>query len=240
MKLHINGKVILTDPMLGKKDSIRSFAGIAKNPTVELPIDPYQIIDGVDFCLVSHTHPDHFDDWSFENIPKSMKIYCQPCDETVFKEKGFQNVEVIENNVNVDGIEIIRTNGEHGSGEILKMMGIVSGFVIKSHDNPTVYWIGDSILNNDVRETMRMHNPDYVITHSGGAAIPGFNPILMDQKETIDILDIIPSTRIIAIHMNALDHCRVTRDILREYAASKAIGIGKLIIPDDGEILELQ
>jgi len=37
MKLTYAGKTILTDPMLSAKNAYDPFAGVARNPTVELP-----------------------------------------------------------------------------------------------------------------------------------------------------------------------------------------------------------
>jgi len=238
MKLYINGKVILTDPMLGKKDSMGSFGGFTRNPTVELTSDPFELINDVDFCLVSHMHPDHFDEWSSQHLPKHLKIICPPYDQQELIKKGFTNVEPINDILNIDGIEITRTPGQHGSGLILKMMGNVSGFVIKSQDNPTIYWVGDSILTNEVRETILLHKPNYVIAHSGGASFPFFNQIIMDHIETVNIFNILNPIKVIAIHMESLNHCKVSRNTLRNYATQHNI-TDDLIIPEDGQTCDL-
>ena len=39
MRLNYAGQTILTDPMLSPKDTIDSWAGVARNPTVELPYE---------------------------------------------------------------------------------------------------------------------------------------------------------------------------------------------------------
>ena len=55
------GKKILVDPMLSSKGAFESFAGVEINPTVELKMPVYEIVEGVDLVLVTHTHVDHFD-----------------------------------------------------------------------------------------------------------------------------------------------------------------------------------
>ena len=90
MKITYAGRTILTDPMLSPKDAIRSFAGIAKNPTVELPFQTEDIVTDVESVVVTHVHPDHFDKAASEALPKTIPVFCQPGDEAKLAEGGFQ------------------------------------------------------------------------------------------------------------------------------------------------------
>ena len=71
------GKRFLIDPMLAEKDAYPGFAGTARahlrNPLVELPVPIERLLD-VDAIIVTHTHPDHWDDAAAAAIPKSMLI----------------------------------------------------------------------------------------------------------------------------------------------------------------------
>ena len=63
-------------------------------------------------------------------------------------------------------------------------------------------------------------NPDYIVVNSGGAIFPEFSktdgPIIPDENEVMQILDELPShIKLIAVHMDAIDHCQTTRAILR-------------------------
>ncbi|MEL6263961.1 MAG: MBL fold metallo-hydrolase, partial [Cyanobacteria bacterium J06626_6] len=60
-KLTYSGQTLLLDPMLSEKGALPSFAGIAPNPTIDLPVEVASILEGVDAVLVSHMHADHFD-----------------------------------------------------------------------------------------------------------------------------------------------------------------------------------
>jgi len=237
MKINFSEKVILTDPMLGKKHSVQSFAGIEENPTVELKEEVSSILNGVDFILASHFHPDHFDEEALKVIDKETAIYCQPGDENHYLEAGFKNVFPVETEVEIDGIKIRRTSGKHGKGEILKMLGEVSGFILEAKNEPTTYWIGDSILCEEVREVLKSNKLDVIVTHSGRAVIPGYDAILMDDKETIEIAKMLPEAKVVAIHMDSLDHCPITRKVLGE--SVKKEEIKNILIPADGETIKL-
>lgn len=53
--IEYNGKKILVDPMFSPKGAIDSWAGIQKNPTVELKMPIEKIVKDVDLVLVSHS-----------------------------------------------------------------------------------------------------------------------------------------------------------------------------------------
>lgn len=237
MKFTYAGKTILTDPMLSEQGVIRSFAGIAPNPTVSLPFAVEEIVARIDGVLVSHTHPDHFDDIAGKSIPKNIPIFCQPEDQNVLKEAGFQGIEVVDAVYEWQGITFTRTGGKHGSGPILEHMGNVSGFVLQAKGEPTVYWVGDSIFCEDVEQVINMFKPDIIITHSGGATIPGFPPIIMDGEQTISLIKACPYAKIVAVHLESLDHCTVSRGKLREMAHLAGISPLSFFIPADGETL---
>ena len=237
MKINYAGQTVLTDPMLSPKDAIDSFAGVARNPTVELPLPVEQILDGVDGVLVSHGHPDHFDSAASAALPKTLPVLCQPDDELRMTEEGFQTVIPVETNNEWNGITITRTGGRHGSGKILERMGSVSGFVLQADGEPTVYWVGDSIWCEPVQEAITKFHPEVVITHSGGATIPGFDPIIMDIDQTIATAKASPEAIIVAIHMEALDHCPVSRVNLRQKAEKELNRPHRIMIPKDSEVI---
>lgn len=235
MRIEFAGKTFLADPMLSPKGAIQSFAGISPNPTIELPFSADEVIKGINAVLASHTHPDHFDKPAMDLLSKQLPVFCQKPDENLLKENSFQNVTVVEKSVVWENITITKTGGKHGSGEILNMMGEVSGFILQAKGEPTIYWIGDAIWGEEVENAIKTYNPEIIITHSGGAVIPGFPAILMDANETITVLKAAPNAKIVAIHMEALDHCTVTRNALRELANNNGITWKRLIIPNDGE-----
>ncbi len=240
MRLNFAGHVFLTDPMLSQKGEIQPFAGVASNPTVDLPMSVDEILTGVDAVVVSHLHPDHFHRAAEQAVLKTKPVFCQPEDEAQIRSAGFENVIPVAETINWNGITITRFRGQHGTGPILEMMGTVSGFVFQAKNEPTILWSGDTIWCPPVAETVRRFNPDFILTHSGGAQKPGFEPIVMDARQTIETARSAPQARIIAIHMEALDHCRVRRQDLRDAASAAGIASDQLIIPEDGQTIPLR
>ncbi len=237
MKLAYAGRTILTDPMLSPQGAIESFAGIAPNPTIEMPFSIDEIVSGVQGVLVSHIHQDHFDKAAQSAIDKSTPIFCQPGDVAQFTEQGFQIVIPVEGSHTWDGITITRTGGRHGSGSILEMMGEVSGFVLQADGEPTVYWVGDSIWCEPVRQAIERFEPDLIITHSGGATLPGHDPIIMDGEQTLELLEAAPEATVVAVHFESLDHLTVSREAMRQLADGTDISPTRLLIPSDGQTL---
>ena len=73
-RLTYGGKTFLLDPMLSDKVQVPSFAGIATNPIVDLPIPAAQVIADIDVVIVSHLHGDHFDSAASDLLEKTIPV----------------------------------------------------------------------------------------------------------------------------------------------------------------------
>ncbi len=241
LKLHYGGTQFLIDPYLGEKHTQPTFAGKSPNPTVDLTIHPEEVIAGAQIVLVSHLHPDHFDETAERLLPKDIELFCQPPDAVSLKSKGFSNLRVLENDWEKGGLKITRTTGKHGHDERLQMMGPVSGFIFQHPDEPTVYWMGDTVWYPSVQSIVEQYRPDIIVTHSCGAIwAAGEHPVIMDEKQTIEVCQFAPNAKVVATHMEALDLATVSRTDLRQYAENNGISETRLLIPEDGEELLFQ
>ncbi len=240
LRLTYNNHIILIDPYFAPKHSLPSFADKSKNPTVELPIDTTSIMNGVELVIVSHLHTDHFDSVAKTLLPKNLPLLCQSGDETAIREAGFQNVQPLEDTTVWNGLTITRTDGQHGEGETATLMGNVSGFVFAAPNEPTLYWAGDTIWYAPVERVIRLYKPDVIVTHSCGATWKGSPPIVMDAAQTVGVCRSAPTSQVVAVHMEALDHATVSRNELRDYASYHDVSPRQLLIPDDGEVLEFE
>ncbi len=239
VRLEYAGVTILIDPMLGAKHSYPSYTGIEDNPTVDLPIPASDVLAGVDLLLISHLHTDHFDKLAQEIINKGLPILCQPGDKKAIETHGFNTVVELENETQWHQINVSRTGGQHGTGRWAERLNPVSGFVFQHPDEPTLYWIGDSILCAEVEQALGKYQPDVIVCHSGGAELGDSGPIIMDAAQTITVCKTAPTAIMIATHMEALDHCKTTRRDLQLAAEESGIDLYRLLILDDGELVEI-
>lgn len=257
MKMQYAGMTILMDPMLGAKGSLPGYLSPEKiNPTSDLPLPKEEILAGVDALLLSHTHiaegysfddlvSDHMDPVALKSLDKNLPVYLQPFDMAGMKHMGFNHLHPVEKNVNIGPISVQRFAGKHTSIDaLLPMIGESSGYVISAPGAPTILWTGDTLLIDEVKGAIQKYQPDVIIVHSGGAWLPiddkgNKATLLMGAEETIEIARLAPAAKIIAIHMEALDHCPVTRDELRALATAGGIDEKRLIIPNNGETIKL-
>lgn len=241
MKIEYAGKTFLTDPMLSPKESFMSFVvpDTNLNPTVDLPMEANEILKGTDAVLLSHAHPDHLDQVAIEVMDKALPLFHQPFDATALQQAQFTNAISVEKETEWEGIQIIRTGGKHGPESTFEMLGEVSGFVLKADKHPTIYWIGDCIWDDEIKANVEKHQPDIIITHSGGAIFMGQDRILMDAEETVKVAEAAPHAKVVAIHMESLDHCMVTRESLKQLAEKKESVKDRILIPADGETLKI-
>lgn len=237
IRLTYLGHLILIDPYFAEKYSRPSFAGKSKNPLVDLPLSISEIMSGVEMVLVSHLHSDHFDKAAQDIIAKSIPIACQAEDEAGIRKMGFENVYSITEKFNWEGIQINRILGKHGDGDVLKEMGIASGFLFEASTEPDIFWCGDTVLCEKVRKVLLEKKPGIVITHSCGAVWGDNVKIVMDEIQTIEICKMLPDSIVIAAHMDSVDHATVSREQLRNYAKQNGIRDDQLIIPSDGEVI---
>jgi xanthine/CO dehydrogenase XdhC/CoxF family maturation factor len=146
-------------------------------------------------------------------------------------------VTAVEERLAWRNLVISRTGGRHGSGAILERMGEVAGFVIEADDEPTLYWVGDSIWCQEVAAIGAERSPQVIVTHSGGATLPGTAPIIMDISDTLRLAEDAGTATVVAVHLEALDHCTVDRLALRQAADKAGINRQRLLLPADGETL---
>lgn len=244
LKLHYAGKNILVDPMLAEKGTLQSALGVYVTPRVHLTMPVDEITEGLDMVLLTHNHIDHYDPTVKGLLPKDILFLTQPQDRETIVLDGFTNVEAIEETKAVDGLTIYRTVGHHGFGQIGRAMGPVSGFVLVAEGCPTLYIMGDCKWEDTVRKTIDRYHPDYIVVNSGGAVFPEIcktdGAAIPDEREVMAMLAELPENiRLIAVHMDATDHGQTTRAILRNEARHCNVDMNRLLIPEDGENIEL-
>jgi L-ascorbate metabolism protein UlaG (beta-lactamase superfamily) len=235
--LEWNNKKILVDPMLGAKDSLDTVPNAAntiRNPMTELPLDESalkELLSSLDAILVTHRHRDHWDVTAQAILPKQLPVFCQPEDVAALTEQGFTQVIPVSTSITWENTTISRTGGQHGTGEIGKMMAPVSGFVLQD-EHTTLYIAGDTIWCEEVNNAMDTYQPDYVVVNAGAAQFLQGDPITMTAADVIKTIQHPAKSKVIAVHMGAINHCYLSREALA--AAVSAAGLSA-IIPEQGE-----
>jgi L-ascorbate metabolism protein UlaG (beta-lactamase superfamily) len=241
--LEYAGHQALIDPDFAAKHARESLAGRSLNPMVDLPISVEQILEGVELVIVSHLHRDHFDVEAQRVIPKHLPVLCQPSDKNAIQNAGFRDVTSISNALQWKNICITRTEGQHGLGDVGAIMGRVSGFVLESAHEPTLYWAGDTVLTEEVRAAITRFEPDIIVLHACGATWPDAKGaqrlIVMDEDQALEVTRLAPNATIVVTHLESLDHAPVTRAGLRARALEAGIRETRFRIPADGETMEL-
>lgn len=235
----INNKKLLVDPMLskaGEMSSIDNSPNSYRNPLVEL-VAPMNFLQEIDAILLTHTHRDHFDDAAKIQLPKNRPIFCQPEDEDMLKKSGFLQIRPVNDVINWEGIMITRTGGQHGTGEIALQMAPVSGYVLKTESEPTLYIAGDTIYCKEVDTILTREQPTLVVVNAGGARFNIGDPIIMTEDDVAKVCRKAPQAKIVAVHMEAINHCVLSRADLLNHLEQEKLS-HQVFIPMDGEILE--
>ena len=232
-----HSKRLLVDPMLsdvGAMPPVTNAPNPKPFPLIPLPQPAARVLAGVDAVLVTHTHRDHFDDVAASLVPKTLPLFCQPEDEGKLRGLGFADVRPVAGAVRWEGIEISRTGGQHGTGEIGKRMAPVSGFVLRAADERTLYIAGDTIWCSEVREALRAHAPAVTVANAGAARFLEGDPITMTAEDVIEVAQGATETAVVAVHMETVNHCGLTRSALASRVAAAGLG-SRIWIPRDGE-----
>ncbi|MCP3773363.1 MBL fold metallo-hydrolase [Paenibacillus sp. MZ04-78.2] len=234
--IEYGGKKLLIDPMLSPSGAMPPFPNTPNsfpNPTVNLKVSKAHLLQA-DAVLLTHSHPDHFDAVAAALLPKDIVFFCQPEDAGMIRDQGFRDVRPVENGVEWDSVSIVRTSGQHGTGEIGKLMGPVSGFVLNAPGEPVLYIAGDTIWCLEVEQALAQHKPDVVLLFGGSAQFLQGGPITMNEADVAKVASTVPDAQVIVAHMEALNHCLLQREDLRAYVAG--LGLSERVrVPEDGE-----
>ncbi|HET7270510.1 MAG TPA: MBL fold metallo-hydrolase [Rubrobacter sp.] len=238
------GLKIMVDPMLapaGAAEPVANTPNQRRNPLVDLPFDEEEtlaLLEEIDAVLVTHTHNDHWDGRARDLIPKQTPILCQPEDGEKIRAAGFHQVISVHDEMEWRGLRVTRTGGRHGPGEIGRRMAPVSGFVVGNEDSPGLYIAGDTIWCPEVEEALNVHGPDVVVVNAGAARFVEGDPITMTADDVVRVCRALPDARVVAVHMEAINHCLLTRDELKDALREESL-VSHVKIPSDGETFEV-
>lgn len=239
LRIEYKGRTLLVDPMFsqaGELPTVPNTPNQVPNPLVDLPMPVKEVLAGVDAILITHTHRDHLDEAAIRQLPKSIPLFCQPADQEKLASHGFEQVIPVETEREWEGIGLWRTGGQHGTGEIGKQMGPVSGFVLKAAEEPALYVAGDTIWCEEAEQAVNKHKPDVIVVFSGAARFLTGDPITMTAEDVGRLAQSSEAGRVFVAHMETWNHCLLSRTELREHL--DRLGLSERVhVPEDGEIV---
>jgi L-ascorbate metabolism protein UlaG (beta-lactamase superfamily) len=242
--VHIGSERILVDPMLGSKGTLPPFAFLRhparRNPTVPMPLDIEPALDTVTVGLITHCRLGHFDHLdragSKRLAQQKTPVYCNDLDEAYLQQRNIVTIPLRANQRHdFLGGSIIPFETVHGYGVVGKLMGPGVGYWIELPGKPTLYISGDTVLTSVVKRVLRDLRPDIAVLAAGAASLDVGKPILMPMTELIEFIHLSPGV-VVATHMEALNHCPLTRDQFRQNVAEAGL-MDKVRVPEDGEML---
>lgn len=242
-----NETKFLIDPWLGPKDYMEGFESALnsqiRQPRVELPFEIEKTVD-VDAVILTHFHPDHFDEYAVNALNKDIKFFVQSQkDLEIIKSYGFKNLEVMtQQGINYKNIKLYKTDCQHGKREIIKplcesigMPYDAMGVVFKSNNEKTLYVAGDTIWCDEVSEAIDKFEPEIIVVNACAATVINGERLIMNIDDVRQVIKKAPKSTIIASHMDTVSHLAVTRKDLEEFREKESVK--NLLIPDDGEVL---
>lgn len=245
-KLAYNDTVFLIDPMLAEKGRYEGFAGTfnseIRNPMVELPESKEDVLKDVDAIIVTHTHSDHWDKVAQEFINKDIPVFVQDeRDASDIRREGFRNVQVLNRDIEFQGVNLKKVEGTHGEEymyedpEFAAAAGETMGVLFSAPGEKTTYLMGDTVWTARVDKTLHSYQPQIIIMNTGYAKMLGYNDgIIMGTADVSKVAKIMPNAELITVHMDAINHCTVSRKNMRDFV--KMMNLRRQVyVPNDGE-----
>ncbi len=242
---------ILIDPMLGDKGSLPAFSYIRfkakKNPLVDLPLNAQELLNKVTHCLITHSqtfgikafqHTDHLDQKGEDFlVQKQIPVYSFQNDVSYLSKYGINVQAGIDywKEIEFLGGRLVAIPAHHGHGWISKLMANGCGFYIELPNEPSLYISGDTVLTHDVKNALLKFRPDIAVVAAGQAQMDVGQPILMSKNEVREFIELSPKY-VIANHLEALNHCPVKRDEIKQILHEMNV-VDRVQVPDDGQTL---
>ena len=240
LKITYGDTVFLLDPWLQDKGTGFSAPTVnpemsgLKGPFDELPMPPEEIIKDVDYCLITHIHPDHFTE---EYLPKDINILVQnDIDLKKVEAFGFKNVSVIaDTGTKIGNVMIVKTPAVHGDNEqIATMMGKVSGYLLMGEEK-SLYIAGDTVFYTGIEETLNRYAPNIILLNCCEATVPK-GRLIMNLQDVESVCKLCPTATVIATHMDNVNHALLSSNDVRRFAVSK--NLRQIVVPKNGECIE--
>ena len=86
-------------------------------------------------------------------------------------------------------------------------------------------------------KNLETYSPEVVVVPAGDAQVPGLGSIIMNTADIRKLYDAAPKSRIVANHLDAVNHCVLSRAELRDFLKQNQME-DRVFVPEDGEELD--
>ena len=216
-----------------------------RTPLKDLSMPIEEILKDIEAVFVTHTHADHWDEYTAKFIPKYIPIFVQnAADKKLIVSQGFTDVRVLGINTPFKGITITKTGGQHGTDEmfantiIAENFGESMGFVFRAPGQKSVYFAGDTILHDYVELALKKYKPDIIVVNAAQAVYEGLvGSSMMGPDDAKKIYEMCKESKIIPVHMDCYCHCLCTIEKMKKFVEENKLQ-DRVLVPCDGEILK--
>lgn len=111
------------------------------------------------------------------------------------------------------------------------------GAVLKAPDEKTLYIAGDTIWCQEVKEALSTYSPDVIIVNCCEATILNGERLIMGLDDLRDLIQHSPQLKIIASHLDAVSHLKVTRADIMSFIEQEHTS--NILVPADGESINI-
>ncbi len=242
---------ILVDPMLSGPGQLPAYARLRhpplRNPLVPMPDNAREVLNRTTHCLITHSqkfgiralqHTDHLDAAGETFLrERGIPVITRRPDGAFLRRHGLTVAGELTywQPEHLLGGTMIAIPARHGHGWVHRLMANGAGFYLERPAEPSIYISGDTVFTHDVKRALDELKPDVAVMAAGSASLDVGGPILMPLKELIAFVRSAPG-RVIANHLEALNHCPTTRAQLKRVMDAEGL-LSKMIIPDDGETI---
>lgn len=242
------GRRFLIDPFFaprGSQPPVPSPYNTLANPLVDLPL-PIDALTAVDAVIVTHMHHfDHFDAMAAQALPKDIPVFVQSGKEADdMRALGFHQVTpLVAEGITFGTVTLHRTRALHGDGVTaayyyhkFQLPADACGVVFCAPGEKVFYVAGDTLWFDGVQHAIETYRPQIIALNAANAQMYDGTPILMGVDGVREVALAAPDAILIATHMDAVNHARLSRAGLKAFAKAEGL-TPRLCIPEDGEIL---
>ncbi len=248
-RLEYAGKTFLIDPWLAPRH-VLSFVDIPgmpyhvpdpvkenmAMPFYDLPMNTEEIIQDVDYYILTHIHPDHIDiamDGTVgAPLDKNIPIICQnEEDATVLKKSGFQEVIVLtEAGLAFGNAKLTKMPARHGT---VVPCGEAMGVMFTAESEKTFYLAGDTVWYPEIQQTIRLFRPKVIALNCAAAELVENGRLIMNDEDVWSVSMEAPEAKLYLTHFDNVAHATITRHTMR--ALLMARNVCSYDMPADGE-----